>query len=75
MAVLVGTVIGLAKMQGDSELVAIRAAGVGNFQITLPIVLLGVALFTLCVPGQSRRRSDRRQACSPSGDKERGSIN
>ena len=44
MAVLVGTVIGLAKMQGDSELVAIRAAGVGNWQITLPIICLGVAL-------------------------------
>src|SRR6476659_8280607 len=44
MAVLVGTVIGLAKMQGDSELVAIRAAGVGNFQITLPIVFLGILL-------------------------------
>lgn len=44
MAVLVGTVIGLSKMQGDSELVAIRAAGVGNAQIALPIVLLGVIL-------------------------------
>ncbi|HEY2846484.1 MAG TPA: LptF/LptG family permease, partial [Pyrinomonadaceae bacterium] len=28
MAVLVGTIIGLTKMQGDSELVAIRASGV-----------------------------------------------
>jgi len=44
MAVLVGTVIGLAKMQGDSELVAIRAAGVGNLQITLPIAVLGLLL-------------------------------
>src|SRR6478672_13350042 len=44
MAVLVGTVIGLAKMQGDSELVAMRAAGVGNFQITLPIICLGIIL-------------------------------
>src|SRR5215470_11833293 len=44
MAVLVGTVIGLAKMQGDSELVAIRAAGVGNLQITIPIIILGILL-------------------------------
>jgi lipopolysaccharide export LptBFGC system permease protein LptF len=44
MAALVGVIIGLSKMQGDSELVAIRAAGVGNFQITLPIILLGVLL-------------------------------
>jgi lipopolysaccharide export LptBFGC system permease protein LptF len=44
MAVLVGTIIGLSKMQGDSELVAIRAAGVGNLQIAVPIIVLGIAL-------------------------------
>jgi LPS export ABC transporter permease LptF len=44
MAVLVGVIIGLTKMQGDSELVAIRAAGVGNFQITAPIIVLGILL-------------------------------
>ena len=44
MAVLVGTVIGLSKMQGDSELIAVRAAGVGNKQIMFPVLLLGVAL-------------------------------
>ena len=47
MAVLVGTVIGLSKMQGDSELIAIRAAGVGNAQIMLPVLLLGVFLSAL----------------------------
>lgn len=51
MAVLVGTIIGLSKVQGDSELTAIRAAGVGNFQIAIPIAVLGVllSLFTLFV--------------------------
>lgn len=44
MAALVGVIIGLSKMEGDSELVAIRAAGVGNLQITIPIALLGVVL-------------------------------
>jgi len=44
MAMLVGTVIGLAKMQTDSELVAIRAAGVGNFQITVPVAIVGILL-------------------------------
>lgn len=44
MAVLVGVIIGLSKMQGDSELVAIRAAGVGNLHIALPIAALGVCL-------------------------------
>ncbi len=43
-AVLVGTIIGLSKMQGDSELVAIRAAGVGDLQIVVPIVVLGIGL-------------------------------
>lgn len=44
MAVLVGTIIGLSRMQGDSELVAIRAAGIGNLQIVAPIALLGLGL-------------------------------
>lgn len=44
MAVLVGVIIGLSKMQGDSELTALRAAGIGNFQITLPILILGIML-------------------------------
>lgn len=44
MAALVGVIIGLTKMQADSELVVIRAAGVGNLTITLPIIALGLAL-------------------------------
>ncbi len=51
MAVLIGVVIGLSKMQGDSELVAIRAAGVGSLQITIPILIFGILLsgFTFLV--------------------------
>ena len=44
MAMLVGTVIGLAKMQTDSEIVAIRAAGVGNMQMTVPVAILGILM-------------------------------
>lgn len=44
MAVLVGVIIGLSRMQSDSELVAIRASGVGNLQITIPIMFIGIAL-------------------------------
>lgn len=44
MAALVGVIIGLSRMQGDSELVAIRAAGVANWQIILPMALLGILL-------------------------------
>src|SRR5687767_1448496 len=43
MAALVGVIVGLTKMQSDSELVAIRAAGVGNFGISLPILEIGRA--------------------------------
>lgn len=51
MAVLVGVIIGLSRMLGDSELTAVRAAGVGNFQIALPIIFLGVilSLFTFAI--------------------------
>jgi len=44
MAILVGTIIGINKLQGDSELVAIRASGLGNLQVLIPIVLLGILL-------------------------------
>lgn len=44
MAVLVGVIIGLSRMQGDSELVSIKAAGVGNLQILIPIIILGILL-------------------------------
>jgi lipopolysaccharide export system permease protein len=44
MAVLIGTIIGLSKLQSDNELVAIRASGTGNLQITLPIIFLGISL-------------------------------
>ena len=44
LAALVGVIIGLSRMQGDSEMVTIRAAGVGNIQIVLPVVLLGIVL-------------------------------
>ncbi len=44
MAALVGVIIGLSKMQGDSELIAARAAGTGNLQISVPIIILGIIL-------------------------------
>lgn len=44
MAALVGVIIGVSKMQGDSELTSARAAGIGNFQISFPIILLGILL-------------------------------
>ncbi len=51
MAVLVGVIIGLSRMQTDNELIAIRSAGVGNLAAIIPIFLFGVvlSLFSLIV--------------------------
>ncbi len=49
MAVLVGVIIGLSRMQTDNELVAIRASGVGNFAAMLPILGLGVVLSLISI--------------------------
>lgn len=54
MAVLIGVIIGLAKMQTDSELVSIKAIGIGNLQTTAPIFALGLilSLFALFINWQ-----------------------
>lgn len=44
IAALVGVIIGISRVQGDRELIAMRAAGVGNLQISVFIVLLGIVL-------------------------------
>jgi lipopolysaccharide export LptBFGC system permease protein LptF len=44
MACLVGVMIGLARLKSDSEMVAIQASGVGNWQIFKPILILGILL-------------------------------
>jgi LPS export ABC transporter permease LptF/LPS export ABC transporter permease LptG len=41
MAVLCGTIIGLGRMGSDSELVAMRAAGVSTFRMLWPALALG----------------------------------
>jgi len=49
IAALIGVIIGLSRMQGDSEMVSIRAAGVGNLQIVAPVILLGILLSLFAV--------------------------
>jgi LPS export ABC transporter permease LptF len=46
MSMLIGTATGLSRIGSDSELVAMRAAGVGTWRIVSPVLLLGV-VFTL----------------------------
>jgi LPS export ABC transporter permease LptG/LPS export ABC transporter permease LptF len=42
MATLAGTVIGFSRLGGDSELVAMRSAGIGTWNMVWPVLLLGV---------------------------------
>ena len=49
MAVLVGVIIGLSRMQTDNELIAIRNIGVGNFAAVIPVLILGVLLSLLSI--------------------------
>ncbi len=42
MATLAGITIGLARMGSDSEVVALRAAGVGTWQLLWPLLLIGM---------------------------------
>src|SRR5262245_51222988 len=41
-AILSGTIIGLGRMASDSELVAMRAAGISTWRILAPGLLLGL---------------------------------
>jgi len=42
MAVLSGTIIGLGRMGSDSELVAMRAAGVSRWRMVVPAMVIGL---------------------------------
>lgn len=44
MAMLTGTMIGFSRMGSDSELVAMRAAGIGTWRLIWPCLLLGALL-------------------------------
>ncbi len=47
MAVLVGGLIAFGRMSADSEVIALRSSGVSLYQLSLPILLLGLAAFTI----------------------------
>ena len=44
MALLTGILIGFSRMGSDSELVAMRSAGVGTWQMLWPVLLIGLLL-------------------------------
>lgn len=47
MAVLVGGLVAFGRMSADSEVIALRSSGVSLYQLSLPILLVGLAAFTL----------------------------
>jgi len=47
MAILLGTLIGLSRMAGDSEIIAIRATGIGKGQFVRPVLLFALCGWTL----------------------------
>jgi LPS export ABC transporter permease LptF len=49
MSVLVGTATGFARMGSDSELVALRAAGVSHLRLTVPILIFGALISTFAL--------------------------
>src|ERR1043166_6394328 len=42
VAVLAGVVIGFSRMGSDSEIVAIRASGVGTWSLLWPVLIIGI---------------------------------
>lgn len=46
MAVLAGVIIGFARMGSDSEIVAMRAAGIGTWSMLWPVLIVGL-VFTI----------------------------
>jgi LPS export ABC transporter permease LptF/LPS export ABC transporter permease LptG len=44
IAVMIGTIIGFSRMGSDSELVAMRAAGVGTWKMLWPVLVIGALL-------------------------------
>jgi LPS export ABC transporter permease LptF/LPS export ABC transporter permease LptG len=47
MAMLVGTSTGFSRMGSDSELIAMRSAGIGTWRIIAPVLVLGAILSAL----------------------------
>lgn len=44
IGIMIGTIVGFSRMGSDSELVAMRAAGVGTWKMLWPVLLLGAAM-------------------------------
>ena len=50
-AVIAGIIIGYARMGSDSEIVAMRAAGVGTWSMLWPVLIVGLVASGAAAPG------------------------
>ena len=48
MSVLLGVLIGIGRLSADSEIVALRACGIGYWRIAIPVLSLGVLGWLAC---------------------------
>ncbi|HEY4491479.1 MAG TPA: LptF/LptG family permease, partial [Acidobacteriota bacterium] len=48
MSLLLGVLLGLGRLNGDSELTVMRASGISLYRITVPILVLAAVCWLLC---------------------------
>jgi LPS export ABC transporter permease LptG/LPS export ABC transporter permease LptF len=48
MAVLLGVLIGVGRLSADSEVIAMRACGIGYWKVLFPVMALGLLGWALC---------------------------
>jgi lipopolysaccharide export system permease protein len=47
MAVLLGTMLGIGRLSGDQEIIAARACGVSFGRLSVPVIMLAVAIYPI----------------------------
>jgi len=68
ISMLLGILIGLSRMSGDSEIIALRASGIGRARILQPIIILALIITALTayitfkwLPGSARQLSELKE--------------
>lgn len=49
LSILAGTIVGFSRMGSDSEIIAMRAAGIGSWPLIWPVLLLGILATAITV--------------------------
>ncbi|HEU5179602.1 MAG TPA: LptF/LptG family permease, partial [Candidatus Polarisedimenticolia bacterium] len=48
MSVLLGVLIGVGRLSADSEIIAMRACGIGYWKVVIPVMTLGLVGWAIC---------------------------